>query len=93
VVVLHVRPIAGSLPDLPLSAPREERSGERHDPSASKWSPAIGATTLFVEDLAVSTEFYQRTFDLDAVFEDEQSAVFRFGDQLICSMASGEAIP
>jgi catechol 2,3-dioxygenase-like lactoylglutathione lyase family enzyme len=52
-------------------------------PQQSKWPPAIGAITLFVEDLAVSKEFYRRTFDLDAVFEDEQSAVFRFGDQLV----------
>ena len=49
----------------------------------SDWPPAIGAITLFVDDLDVSKEFYRQTFELDVVFEDAQSAVFRFGGQLI----------
>ena len=43
----------------------------------------IGAVTLFVEDLATATQFYQDVFELPVYFEDENSAVFRFGETLI----------
>ncbi len=36
--------------------------------------------TLFVEDLARSKAFYQDIFGLTVVFEDENSAVVRFGN-------------
>jgi catechol 2,3-dioxygenase-like lactoylglutathione lyase family enzyme len=46
-------------------------------------SSAIGAITLFTEDLARAKTFYQETFGLPVVYEDEDSAVFNFDDTLI----------
>ena len=46
-------------------------------------SAAIGAITLFTEDLERAKAFYQETFGLPVVFEDEDSAVFNFDDTLI----------
>jgi catechol 2,3-dioxygenase-like lactoylglutathione lyase family enzyme len=43
----------------------------------------IGAITLFVEDLAAAKRFYQEVFELPVHFENENSAVFRFGDTMI----------
>jgi catechol 2,3-dioxygenase-like lactoylglutathione lyase family enzyme len=52
-------------------------------PQQSDWPPAVGAITLFVDDLDESKDFYRRALALDVFFEDGQSAVFRFGEQLI----------
>ena len=43
----------------------------------------IDALTLFVEDLERSKRFYQDVFGLPVVFEDENSAVFKFENNLI----------
>ena len=60
------------------------------------FSPSrINAITLFVEDLAAAKEFYARAFALPLHFEDDASAVFRFGDTLINLLktdAAGELI-
>lgn len=45
--------------------------------------PTIGAITLFVEDLANCRTFYTDVFGLPVVFEDGDSAVFRFGATLV----------
>ena len=47
------------------------------------WAASIGAVTLFVEDLAAARHFYLKVFGLPVVFEDEQSAVFKFGNTLV----------
>lgn len=47
------------------------------------WATAIAAITLFVEDLAAARRFYEEVFGLPVVFEDENSAVFRFGETVI----------
>ena len=47
------------------------------------WPKAIGAITLFVEDLDTTKRFYQTTFELPVVFEDANSAVFKIGGTLI----------
>jgi len=47
------------------------------------WAKGITAITLFVEDLEASREFYRNTFGLPVVFEDADSAVFRFGGTLV----------
>ncbi len=47
------------------------------------WPGAIGAITLFVEDLAAAKQFYRGVFGLPVTFEDDASAVFKFGDTLI----------
>jgi len=47
------------------------------------WPGSIGAITLFVEDVAVAKEFYLRAFGLPVVYEDADSAVFKFGSTLV----------
>ncbi len=47
------------------------------------WPTAIGAITLFVEDLAAAKQFYGLVFGLPVVFEDDDSAVFRLGSTLV----------
>lgn len=44
---------------------------------------AIGAITLFVEDLEATRRFYQDVFGLPVHYGDEASAVFAFGDTLV----------
>jgi lactoylglutathione lyase len=44
---------------------------------------SIDVITLFVEDLPRSKSFYQKVFDLPIVFEDEDSAVFKFENMSI----------
>ena len=46
----------------------------------SAWPKGIYAITLFVEDLEVAKRFYQGVFGLSVKFEDDDSAVFTFGD-------------
>ena len=46
-------------------------------------SASIGAITLFTEDLERAKRFYQDVFGLPVAFEDENSAVFRFGNTMI----------
>jgi catechol 2,3-dioxygenase-like lactoylglutathione lyase family enzyme len=48
-----------------------------------EWPGGIAAVTLFVDDLAAARTFYREVFGLEVVYEDEDSAVFRFGDTLI----------
>ncbi len=45
--------------------------------------PGVGAITLFVEDVPRSKAFYENVFRLPVVFEDENSAVFKFENTLI----------
>ena len=47
------------------------------------WPGGITAITLFVEDLDAARQFYRRVFDLPVIFEDGDSAVFRFGQTLV----------
>jgi catechol 2,3-dioxygenase-like lactoylglutathione lyase family enzyme len=49
----------------------------------SSWAQGIYAITLFVEDLEATKQFYQEVFGLPVVFEDANSAVFKFGNTLI----------
>ena len=55
------------------------------------WPGPITAITLFTDDLGASKDFYVEVFGLEVVFEDEASAVFRFGAQLINLLLSSEA--
>jgi lactoylglutathione lyase len=47
------------------------------------WAKNIDAITLFVEDLAATKAFYLEVFELPIHFEDDNSAVFKFGATLI----------
>jgi catechol 2,3-dioxygenase-like lactoylglutathione lyase family enzyme len=49
----------------------------------TSWTNGIYAITLFVEDLTTMKTFYQDVFDLRIVFEDDNSAVFKFGSLLV----------
>lgn len=66
------------------------------DPQASEaepraWPTGISAITLFVEDVAAAKAFYGNAFGLPVVFEDDNSAVFRFGSTLINLLVTSEA--
>jgi catechol 2,3-dioxygenase-like lactoylglutathione lyase family enzyme len=56
-----------------------------------QWPGGIEAITLFQEDLATAKRFYQEVFGLSVHFEDEDSAVFKFGETLVNLLAAGEA--
>ena len=47
------------------------------------WPAGISAVTLFVEDLAATKAFYLSVFGLPVAYEDDDSAVFKFGGTLI----------
>lgn len=47
------------------------------------WADGISAITIFTEDLAESKRFYQDVFELEHVYEDDNSCVFRIGGTLI----------
>jgi lactoylglutathione lyase len=51
----------------------------------------IGAISLFVDDLEGTKQFYLDVFSKPLVFEDSESAVFRFGDTLINLLRTGAA--
>ena len=51
------------------------------------WPGAISAITLFAEDLAATKQFYIDVFGLPVHYEDDVSAVFKFGDTLINLLA------
>ena len=59
------------------------------------WPSGISAITLFAEDLATTKRFYRDVFGLPVVFEDDDSAVFKFGATLVNLLktsAAGELI-
>lgn len=55
------------------------------------WPKAIDTVTLFVVDLEAAREFYRRAFGLPVFFEDNDSAVFKFGSMLVNLLGSTEA--
>jgi lactoylglutathione lyase len=56
------------------------------------WPGSISAITLFVDDLAGTKAFYLEVFQLPILFEDEDSAVFRFDNTMINLLKSSAAI-
>jgi lactoylglutathione lyase len=52
---------------------------------------SVGAITIFTEDLARSRDFYVQAFGKSSIFEDESSAVFKFGDTVINVLAVSAA--
>jgi catechol 2,3-dioxygenase-like lactoylglutathione lyase family enzyme len=57
----------------------------------TEWPGGIDAITLFVDDLDAVKRFYERVFGLPIVYEDENSAVFKFGETLVNLLRSTEA--
>jgi catechol 2,3-dioxygenase-like lactoylglutathione lyase family enzyme len=47
------------------------------------WPKRIGAISLFVEDLPATKEFYRDVFGVPLAFEDDDSAVFDFGNTIV----------
>lgn len=47
------------------------------------WPTGIAAITLFVEDLPEAKRFYAEVFGVPLAFEDEDSAVFDFGNTIV----------
>ena len=56
------------------------------------WPGSISAITLFVDDLAATKAFYLEVFQLPILFEDGDSAVFRFDNTLINLLKSSAAV-
>lgn len=59
------------------------------------WPTGISAITLFVDDLEITKKFYKTVFGLPVVFEDGDSAVFKFERilvNLLKTSAAGELI-
>ena len=56
------------------------------------WPGSISAFTLFVDDLPATRAFYLEVFGLPILFEDEDSAVFRFDNTMINLLKSSAAI-
>ena len=44
---------------------------------------SVGAITLFVEDPRRSQSFYEEVFDLPVIWQDEDSAVFKFENTIV----------
>lgn len=59
---------------------------------AEGWAGGIIANTLFVKELDAAKEFYGTAFGGDPIFEDANSAVFRFGDTLV-NLLHESAVP
>jgi lactoylglutathione lyase len=67
-------------------------STQRDEGTSSAWAAGgIAAITLFVEDLAAAKRFYCDVFQLPVFFEDDSSAVFKFGDTLVNLLNASEA--
>jgi catechol 2,3-dioxygenase-like lactoylglutathione lyase family enzyme len=62
---------------------RADASAGRKRWTVDSWPKGISAITLFVEDLAATKRFYQEVFGLPVHYEDDDSAVFNFGNTLI----------
>ena len=66
-------------------------STQKDEDTQAAWPGGISAITLFVEDLAAAKRFYGDVFQLPVFFEDDNSAVFKFGDTLVNLLESSEA--
>ncbi len=55
------------------------------------WPGGIGTITLFVEDVEAAKRFYREVFGLPVAFEDDDSAVFDFGNTIINLLATTAA--
>jgi lactoylglutathione lyase len=53
---------------------------------------SVGAITLFVDDPQRSKAFYSRVFEVDAVFEDENSVAFKFDNLFLNLLKRGVAV-
>jgi catechol 2,3-dioxygenase-like lactoylglutathione lyase family enzyme len=61
------------------------------DAESGSWTSGISAITLFVEDLEAAKQFYLDVFALPVMYEDDNSAVFNFGNTLVNLLKTTEA--
>ena len=66
-------------------------STEESATGGEAWAGGIAAITLFVEDLDEAKRFYGEVFGLPVTFEDDNSAVFTFGQTLVNLLKTSEA--
>jgi catechol 2,3-dioxygenase-like lactoylglutathione lyase family enzyme len=66
-------------------------STEGQAPAGETWPGGITAITLFVENLEEARRFYGDVFGLPVTFEDDNSAVFKFGETLVNLLQVTEA--
>jgi len=52
---------------------------------------SVGAITMFVADRDRAKSFYERVFDAESVYEDDQSAAFKFDNMIVNLLAASEA--
>jgi len=62
------------------------------EPTPTSWPKAINAVTLFVEDLAATKAFYAEVFGVPKIYEDDDSAVFNFGNTIVNLLKSTAAV-
>jgi lactoylglutathione lyase len=62
------------------------------DSPATAWPKAINAITLFVEDLAATKAFYAEVFGVSKIYEDDDSAVFNFGNTIVNLLKATAAV-
>ena len=55
------------------------------------WAGSIFAITLFQEDLSAAKDFYQTVFELEPVWEDANSCVFKIGETMINLLNASQA--
>ena len=55
------------------------------------WPGGIWAITLFVEDVAAARQFYRDVFGVPLLFEDDNSAVFKFDNTIVNLLATTAA--
>jgi catechol 2,3-dioxygenase-like lactoylglutathione lyase family enzyme len=58
----------------------------------STWPGGISAITVFVEDLEGAKRFYGDVFGLPIAYEDDDSAVFDFGNTIVNVLATTAAV-
>ncbi len=63
----------------------------KNESGMNSWAKSIYAITLFTEDLEATKKYYGEVFDLPIVYEDPNSAVFKFGNTLLNLLKISEA--
>ncbi len=56
-----------------------------------EWTPSIDVVTVFVEDLAQTRAFYEVVFGATPVFQNQDSAVFKFGSLAVNLLEASSA--
>ena len=52
---------------------------------------SVGAITLFIEDRQRAKSFYEKAFDVEPVYEDENAIAFQFENMVVNLLVTREA--